>query len=779
MKIRFLKGRGALSYPNKFAVFLLAAMSISFIGLGQNVTISGYVRDHQTKESLIGASIYATNHKSGTVTNTYGFYSLTIPIADTLGLVFSYVGYESQAKKVMIIGGLRLDVFLDQDFSELQEVVVNGDRNGENVSKAQMSVIDVPMISINSLPILGGERDVLKILQFLPGIQQGQEGTTGFYVRGGNSDQNLIQLDEATIYNPNHLFGLFSTFNSNAIKSVSIMKGGFPSKYGGRLSSIVNITTKDGNKEEFNTEGGIGLLSANLTVQGPLEKGKSSFIISGRRSYIDLLAKPFVKNINNPMNYLLYDLNVKLNYDLGKNDQLFISYFTGRDDVNYVGTSGLNFNMSFGNTTNTVRWNHIYGEKWFSNTSIILNDYHLALNSTQGNYYSLLYTGIKDVTAKSDFIYAPSPNREITIGFSYTNHAVYPGALSAKVPKKGNRIDLNRADIRRKYADEMAVYINDEIKLNDRISASYGVRMPVYNASNKSYSFLEPRVTAKYSISASSSIKASYTQMNQFVHLVPNSTASMPTNIWLASNSTIKPQNSTQYALGYFKNLKNNEIETSIEGYYKNMSNQVLFKEGTQLDADTNFDEVLTFGNGKSYGVEFFAKKKFGKVTGWVSYTLSKTTQKFPDLNGGNAFPFTYDRRHNLSTTAVYQFSNSWTFSSNFTYYTGQVFTMPGGKVFATNEGSLYDNIYYDYTTRNNARLKDYSRLDVNFSNKKVKMKNGRSFEREWVFGAYNVLNRRNPYFIYLTTDYITKAPKAKQVSLLPIIPSISYHFKF
>jgi len=757
----------------------LVMVFLSHMALAQSVTVSGYIKDGLTKESLPGASVYSTNYEVGTTTNAYGYYSLTLAPTDTLGLVFSFIGYKVQAKKVLISESLRMDIYLEPSTSELDEVVVYGNRNDDNINSAQMSVIDVPMRAINTLPILGGERDVMKILQFLPGVQQGQEGTTGFFVRGGNADQNLIQLDEATIYNPNHLFGLFSTFNANAIKSVSITKGGFPSRYGGRLSSIVDITTKDGNKEDFNMEGGIGLLSGNLTVQGPLEKGKSSFIVSGRRSYIDLLTKPFSSNGINGMNYSLYDFNIKLNYDLGKNDQLFIGHFTGLDDVSYVGANSLNFNMNFGNTTSTARWNHIYGDKLFGNTSIILNDYHLGLSSTQGSYYSLLYTGIKDLTTKADFTYIPATNHEVNIGFSFTNHTLYPGALSAKVPKKGNRIDLNQADITKKYSNEMALYISDDLKLNEKISASYGVRLPLYNANGKTYSFIEPRFTAKYSISNNTSIKGSYTKMNQFVHLVPNSTASLPTNIWLASNPTIKPQNSTQYALGLFKNFKNNEIETSVEGYYKTMNNQVLFKEGTQIVLETDYNQVLTFGSGKSYGVEFFVRKNFGKLTGWISYTLSKTTQNFPDLNGGKTFPFTYDRRHNISTTAMYQLSKAWTVAANFTYYTGQVFTLPGGKVFASDEGTLYDNVYYDYTTRNNSRLRSYNRLDLSLSNKKKKELFGRQFEREWVFGAYNVYNRQNPYFVYLTTNYTTKKPQAKQVSLLPFIPSVSYHFKF
>ena len=758
------------------SLFLLIVSTVK--AEAQNITLSGYIKDAATQESLIGATIYSTNTQKGTTTNVYGFYSLTLPKSDTIGLIVSYIGYTAQAKKLTINENLRLDILLEPSENKLGEVVITSGRT-DNVSRPQMGVISVPIQAITTLPVLAGERDILKIIQFLPGIQAGQEGTTGYFVRGGNIDQNLVQLDEATIYNPNHLFGLFSTFNINSIKGVTLTKGGFPANYGGRLSSILDVTMKDGNMEDFQVEGGIGTLSANLTLQGPLQKGKSSYIISGRRSYFDLLTKPFAPHGINGINYYLYDFNGKLNYELGKNDHLFISYFSGKDNADYTGANSLNFNIDFGNITNTVRWNHLFGSKLFSNTSFIFNDYHLGLATTQTNYYSLLYTGIKDFTAKTDFTYIPSPNHEVKIGFSYTYHTLYPGAVSAKIPKKGNRLELNKDSIAKVYSNEFAFYISDEIKMSDVVSVTYGIRVPLFSSGGKSYTFVEPRFVAKFSLSETSSIKASYTRMNQFVHLVPFSTASLPTDIWLTSNNKIKPQNSTQYSIGYFRNFKNNGIETSVEVYYKTMDNQVLFKEGTQIRLHTNLDDVLTFGSGTSYGIEFFAKKNFGKLTGWASYTLSKTTQIFPELNFGKEFPFTYDRRHNLSLTGSYDLSKYWTVSADFTLYSGIAFTLPAGKTFVSEDGALYDGIYYDYSARNNSRLSPYNRLDISFSNKKTVKIWGKQYEREWVIGAYNVYSRQNPYFVYLTTDPVTKQPVAKQVSLLPIIPSVSFNFKF
>lgn len=766
-----------------FSIVFLNTITITNIiaqkQTNEKITISGYIYDKDTKESLPEASVFLTNNKSGTSTNNYGYYSISLPKTDTIGLVFSYIGYQPKAMKVHVENTLRLDILLPTASTDLKAVEITGNRKDDNINKAEMGVIEVPMSSINTLPILGGERDVLKVLQFLPGIQQGQEGTTGFFVRGGSADQNLILVDEATIYNPNHLFGLFSMFNANAIKSVTITKGGFPAQYGGRLSSVLDIRTKDGNKENYSIEGGVGLLSTNLTVQGPLEKGKSSFIISGRRSYLDLITKPFLPNGINGINYYLYDFNAKLNYTLGDNDHLFLSYFTGKDKADYTGASSLNFLTEFGNTTGTVRWNHLFGSKLFSNTSFIYNDYHLALSTTQGNYYSNLYTGIKDYTAKTDFTYLPGANHKVRAGVSYTYHTVLPGAVSAKVPKKGKQIDVIPDSIPKTYSNELAFYINDELKVNDVVSLNYGLRLPVFSGSKKSYVFVEPRLTAKFSLNDVTSIKASYTKMNQFVHLVPNSTASLPTDIWLTSNQTIKPQSSRQYALGLYKNFLGNGFETSVEVYYKTMDNQVLFKEGTQLSVSSDINKSLAFGSGKSYGVEFFVKKNFGVFTGWLSYTLSKTTQQFPDLNAGKEFPFRYDRRHNLSATAIYKLNERWTFSADFTLYSGAAYTLPAGKVFASNAGALYDNVYYDYTSRNNSRLRTYNRLDIGASNKKKVRLFGKDCEREWAFGVYNVYNRQNAYFVYLTTDYKTKQPQAKQVSLLPILPSVSFNFKF
>lgn len=760
---------------NIFIALLYLAKSSLF---AQNVTISGYMTDAKTGESLIGASVFVTNEKNGTVTNDYGFYSVTVKRADTIGIVFSYIGYTPQVKALTIKENLTLNILMLDNAATLGEVTISAKKNDDNVQRPQMGVIDVPMRQINTLPAIAGEKDILKIIQFLPGVQAGSEGTTGFFVRGGNIDQNLILLDEATVYNPSHLFGLFSTFNTRAIKNVSLVKGGFPAQYGGRLSSILDITMKDGNNQSFHTEGSIGLISSQLTFEGPITKDKGSFIVSARRSYLDLLTKPFLPATNQTI-YYFYDLNVKANYQITPKDKVFLSLFKGRDKAQYTSATSLNYGINFGNSTGTLRWNHLWGSKLFSNTSLIFNKYNLNLSTTQNAYVAQIYSGISDVNAKTDFEYFPSQKQVIKAGLNYTSHTFTPISTSAKIPKTGGVIAIQPDSVPKRYATEGAIYANDDIAFSNNFSFSVGVRVPFFIVPTKTYTAFEPRLTAKLSLDKTTSVKASYTEMNQFLHLVPSSSASLPTDIWVASSAVIKPQVSKQIALGLFKNFEENTYETSLEFYYKNMDNQVLFKEGTKLTEQSDFDKTLTFGKGISYGAEVFVKKNTGKLTGWVAYTLSKTDQTFAQLNNGQTFPFAYDKRHNLSVVGTYEFSPRWTFSADFVFATGGAFTLPNGRLAIDNGGSLFDGVYSDYVGRNNYRYRSYHRLDVSFAYKKERKFFGRKYQSEWTFGAYNVYSRLNPYFVYLTVDKTTGKPTATQVSLLPIIPSVSFDFKF
>ena len=762
----------------KITLLLVTCLPL-FVMAQKKITLSGNVKDIKTGEALVSASVYVTNEKRGTTTNSYGFYSISVKQADSVGVVISYQGYQPQLTTNSGKADQILDYSLQEKSNSLTEVVVGSSKNNNNITKARMSVINIPIKQIKTLPAIAGERDILKIVQLLPGVQSGQEGTTGFYVRGGNTDQNLVQLDEATVYNPNHLFGLFSTFNTNAINSVTLIKGGYPSQYGGRLSSILDITMKEGNKKKFSGEGGIGLVSSNLTLQGPIIKNKSSFIISARRTFIDLITKAVVPANKNNTNYYFYDINAKANFELGKKDKLYFSFFKGLDNAKYAGASSLNYGINFGNSAGTIRWNHLFNKKLFSNTSFIYNDYHLSLTTTQDQYYALLYTGIKDVNLKTDFSYFPSSTHSIKAGVNYAYSTLFPSTTSAKIPRNGNINKPNLDSIERKYSSLISFYVNDDITVSEKFSASLGIRVPVFIKSDAQYMRYEPRATVKYQLNDATSIKAAYTIMNQFQHLVPSSTASLPTDIWISSSKIVKPQTSQQVAIGLFKNFKDNNFEASIEGYYKTMNNQVLFKEGAQSLQSSDIDTKLTFGKGSSYGVELFIKKNVGKFTGWLSYTLSWTNQQFDSLNFGKQFPFTYDKRHNLSIVGTYDLNKRWTFSCAFVFTSGGAFTLPTGRVSVYGDGSLYDGTYYDYTGRNNYRYRSYHRLDLSAIRHGKAKFFGKQYESELVISIYNVYSRHNPYFIYLTKDPITKTISANEVSLLPIIPSISYNFKF
>lgn len=744
--------------------------------MGQRITLSGYIHDADNNEAIIGATLYDISQKTGTITNEYGYYSLTLQVDDTISLIISYLGYQPQVKKIFSSKDLRLDIKLDPNSLQLSEVVIDANLNKDNVQRVQMGVINVPLSAIRSLPAIAGEQDLFKVIQLLPGVQSGQEGTTGFFVRGGNLDQNLVQLDEATVYNPNHLFGLFSTFNVNAINHIELIKGGFQAEYGGRLSSIVNIQMKDGDNLKHSVEGGIGLLSDNLTIQGPIQKEKSSFIISGRQSHINLLLKPLSANASA---YRFFDINSKLNFILSPKDKIYFSIFKGSDNAHYNAVNSLMYTTDFGNSTATFRWNHLYGNKIFSNTSVIYNDYHLALNTEQNSYYSSLYSGIKDVTATSAFTFIPSAKHTLKAGWAYTYHTLYPAAFSANVPRRGNRISIKQDSIKSFYSNEFAVYLQDEYTLSDKLSFQYGVRIPWYMIRDKTYLYAEPRFTAKWSTTPTASIKTSYTQMNQFLHLIPNATAGIPTDIWIPSSELTKPQSASQLAVGYYQNFMQNVIEASVEVYYKNMNHQALFREGNQLNLNTNIDSSLVYGSGESYGIEFFVKKNTGRLTGWVAYTLARSQQLFDDLNLGKIFPFKYDRRHVLSITGSYDLSKKWNLSSVFVYSSGTPYTLPTGRVSSLNAGSIFEGNYFLYQGRNNARLNPYHRLDLSARYHAQKTLFNKKGGIEWVFGLYNTYSRQNPYFVYFAIDPISDKPIAKQVSLLPIIPSVSFNFKF
>ena len=544
----------------KFLIFIFCL--ISQMIFSQKLTISGNIQDASNGEDLIGANIFIANLNVGTSTNEYGFYSLTIPATDSASLIISYLGYEPQVKKLFLGKNIQLNIELFPQREQLQEVIVNAQKqNDDNVNRTQMGVIDVPVTLVRQIPAILGEVDVLKVIQLLPGVQSGQEGTTGFYVRGGNADQNLVQLDEATVYNPNHLFGLVSTFNSRALNNVKLTKGGFPANYGGRLSSVLEISMKEGNNQRTEVQGGLGLISSNLTIEAPIVKGKSSFIISGRRSYLDLLMKAFAPK-GAERNYFLYDVNAKINFKLSEKDHVYVSYFTGRDKARYIANS-LNYGIRFGNGTTTLRWNHIFGQKLFLNTSLIHNNYLLSLWSSQGSYYEQYYSGIEDTGGKMEFQYYPNPKHLISFGGNYTYHTFSSDGKENNIPKDVPIAVRNSNNIPTRRNNEVAFYINDEYHLTPKLAFNVGIRIPLYFASDATYQRIEPRLSAKFNPTETSSLKASYTIMNQFIHLVPSSTASLPTDTWTPSSKITKPQFSEQWAFGYFQNFNENQFETS------------------------------------------------------------------------------------------------------------------------------------------------------------------------------------------------------------------------
>lgn len=765
-----------MRYVFKFLILSAVLFFNSYVQ-AQNYTVSGYIKDASSGEMLLGANLYITKMKTGATANNYGFYSITLP-KDSHYIVFSFIGYKPQVKKLYLNANTRLNIALEPVGYEHAAVEVTANKKAvENVERAQMSVIDVPIQMVKDLPAIFGEKDLLKVLQLLPGVQSGSEATAGFYVRGGGPDQNLILLDEATIYNPFHLAGFFSTFNGDAIKSVSLIKGGFPAQYGGRLSSIIDISMKDGNDKEYHGEGGVGLISSRLTLEGPIVKEKATFMISGRRTYLDVLTKPLLPE-DESFGYFFYDLNTKLNYKLSDKDRFFISSYLG-SDVFSAEQRGRNsttaFGVNWGNKSVTGRWNHLFSDKLFANTTFIYNDYLFKISSKENNLAVQLTSGIKDVQGKIDFDWFPQIRHRVKFGASHTYQQFIPSTVQGQIGSSNQIINQQI-----KYVHQSAVYINDEYTVSDRTSINIGLRSPFFIYKNTTYFNLEPRFTAKYSLDKRTSIKFGYTWMNQFVHLVSNSTLATPMDIWVPSSDIVKPQKAQQVAAGIFRNFNNNRYETSFEVYYKDMRNLIEYRPGAQIFFNPEIDKEFLFGRGWSYGGEFFVKKNEGKITGWVGYTLAWANRQFDGINGGKTFPAKYDRRHDFSLTGVYNFNKNWSFSMVFVYGSGHSLTVPFGvypiPVFGYGGGGMQG---FDYIEKNFYKLRAYNRMDIGIKY----IKENKRFTSEWRFDIYNVYSRRNPYFVYLATEYDERAninkPVAKQVSLFPMVPSVSYNFKF
>ncbi|MBL4656340.1 MAG: TonB-dependent receptor [Bacteroidia bacterium] len=755
-----------------------------------NFSISGYIKDAENGESLIGATVYSKEKLIGTTTNVYGFYSLTLPSGNH-DVVVSYLGYRDSITSLSLEKDMQLTIELNPTGQQLDEVVISSEREDQNISELKMSLQKIEMKTVKELPITLGEADVIKTIQLVtPGVQSVGEGSNGFSVRGGNTDQNMILLDEAAVYNPTHLLGFFSTFNTNAIKDVTLYKGGIPAQYGGKIASVMDIRMKDGNNKRTAVSGGIGLLASNITIESPIQKDKSSFIVSARRSYFDLIFA-HVNNdeaINNNKVFF-YDVNAKANFTLGKKDRIFISGYTGRDKFRF----GKEFGLNWGNNTGTLRWNHIYNNKLFSNTSLISSDFDYGITLGTGDNQADFVAGIRDHSLKQDFDWFINDKNQLSFGFQSTYHTYNPGKVES-----GENSTYNNFEVDKKYAWENSVYITNKQEITKRLAVQYGLRGTAYSLIGPSREFvfddpddrhptdtmtfesgefyqtyytLEPRLMVRYHLNENSSIKASYDRNSQNIHLASNTMVALPTDLQLPSSMRIKPEISDQVALGYFRNFKNNEYESSIEVYYKEMQNQIEFRNGADIFANPFIERELVFGKGWSYGTELFVRKAKGKTTGLISYTLSWSKRQFDDINNGEEFFASIDRRNVFNAVVSQKVNNKWTLSATWSYADGNAVSFPTGKM------ELDGQTIAIYSEKNAYRMPANHHLDLS-ANYKVKQK--RKIKSEWNFSIYNVYARQNPWiYSFRESETNDGQMEAVKLYLFSIVPSVSWNFKF
>ena len=780
-------------------VLITALLCWSTLMMAQNrFTLNGYIKDSLTGEVISGASVKINGQAKGILSNQFGFYSLTLEPGSYL-LTFSHVSYQVQSISISIKNNETQNIDMVPRSAAIQEVVVFSKKRDGNITAAQLGKIDLSVNQIKSLPVLMGEVDILKTIQLLPGVRNAGEGNAGFYVRGGGPDQNLILLDDAVVYNTGHLFGFFSIFNGDAIRNLTLIKGGMPAQYGGRLSSVLDVSMKEGNAKEFQFDGGIGLIASRFSAQGPIEKGRSSFIVSGRRTYIDALIAPFISKNSSfyGSGYYFYDLNAKFNHRFSKKDRLFISGYFGRDVFDFNNNRrSFSTSIPWGNATATVRWNHVFGPRLFANTTAVFNNYKFQFSARQDNFSVGLNSGIRDWSLKSDFDYYPLPGHKLKFGVMTTQHRFLPNVASGR---QDSVVFAPNNEVA-KYALESALYIQDDWELDSRWQFNYGIRFSrftqtgpftryqrdafgnkldsmVYKALQPviSYGGLEPRASFRYTIQPDLSIKASVSRNIQYIHLVSNAGTTLPTDLWVPSTYRVKPQLSWLYAAGVFKNFADNAIESSVEIYYKDMQNQIEYREGytpSLSDPETEF----VFGKGWSYGAEWFINKVRGSFTGWVGYTLSWTWRKFPDLNEGKRYPARFDRRHDLSVVGNYTLTQKWKMGAVFVYGTGNAISLP--ERFYVMNGVLNQ----EYSRINQYRMRSYHRLDLSMTYTPVPS-TPRKVKSQWVFSIYNLYSRFNPYFIYFDQEgSITGGDlkvSTKQVSLFPILPSVTWNFSF
>ncbi|WP_373524438.1 carboxypeptidase-like regulatory domain-containing protein [Aquiflexum sp.] len=779
---------------------------VCFLSLAQKVTVSGTVKDADNGETLIGVNVFDKKNQKGAVTNNYGFFSYSL-FEKEVDLVFSYVGYEP----LLISLSLERDTLLSVELRPagyLNEVVIEGQRDDPIQESTQMGTVNVPLRDIKNLPALMGEVDIFKVIQLLPGVQSGSEGASGLYVRGGSPDQNLVLLDGVPVYNATHLFGFFSVFNADAINNVELIKGGFPARYGGRLSSVIDITMKEGNMKKFQGEGSVGLIASKLTLEGPIVKDKTSFLLSARRTYLDLIARPIIRKSTGgqeDVGYYFYDVNAKVNHIFNQKNRLYLSYYGG-DDVAYSsynyngsrfgGGSGTNQSreeagLGWGNNIAAVRWNHVFNQRLFANFTGTFTKYRFRLFSesesiyteSQGGttirdfYTANYFSGIRDLAIKADFDYIPNPQHYIRWGAMMIDHRFTPGVFVARENERPEtREGATPSDSR-----ELSMYVEDDFSLGDRLKFNVGAHFSGFLADTKTYTSFQPRIAMRYLLDPTSSLKLSYVQMAQFVHLLTNAGLGLPTDLWVPSTDKIGPQESWQVAAGYFKNLGYG-LEFSAEAYYKNMEGVIEYQDGASfLNNAGDWQDKVTSGEGRSYGLEVLLQKKTGRTTGWIGYTLSKTERRFDEINFGEWFPFRYDRRHDISVTAVHKLSDRIDLSGTWVFGSGSFITVPSQRyqhsfTVINDTNTRYSGLYLDhFESRNNFQMRNYHRMDIGINFNKHK----KWGERTWNVSVYNVYSRLNPFYMDISYNYELQKNQLRQFSLFPIVPSVSYRFTF
>lgn len=767
-----------------FLVLTLVSLSKTVIGQ-KNYTISGIIKSKNNGEYIIGASVKVLNTNYGTTSNEYGFYSISL-VPNTYQIEFSALGKKPDTLTITLESNVEKNInFLEAD-NELANVTVTSSKTfGRSITGSQMGIEKLSVQEAKNIPVIFGEKDLLKTIQLLPGIKTAGEGNSGIFVRGGSTDQNQIILDEANIYNAGHLFGFFSTFNSDAIKDIAVYKGGMPAQYGGRLSSVLDVRMNEGNNQNTSVSGSLGLISAKLNVEGPIQKNKSSFLITGRRTYADLFLKLDEKNKDNQLHF--YDFNAKLNYELGKKDKLFLSGYFGKDVL------GLNnqFTTNWGNGTGTLRWNHIFNSRLFLNTSVIFSNYNYEFKVKNGTNDIRIFSQIRDWNLKQDYQYSINNKNNLRFGWSSIYHIIRPGEITGN-----STSSINDKIQDKRYSFENAIYASNVFKPNKNLNITLGARLSSFNVMGggnffdidekgkiidttvyakgavvKTYYNLEPRVSIGYMLNGNSSIKAAYTRNAQYMHQITNSNGSNPLDKWASTSNIIQPQISNQISLGYYSNILLNTYEFTAEAYYKEMDNVLDYRNGADLFLNETVEAQLLFGKGRAYGIEFMLKKKTGNLTGWISYTLSKSERKINGINNNEWYNATQDRTHDIAIVGIYQLNKKWTLSGNFIFYTGSAVTFPTGKYQVNGQTAYY------YSSRNADRMPNYHRLDFGAT---MQLKKTKKWTKELVFSLYNVYGRENAYTINFRDNKDNpNITETVQTSLFRWVPSISYNFKF